>query len=325
MPAASRSSSDCSVASASPPRCPRVPIERMKTPGSRKWSARRIRSPSSAPCVKGLEGSTEIDADREPERAHVRISAPISDDLPTPGGPVIADRERRAGLRIELLDQLPERRVAGSRRARSPARGPAGRLPGRRRRVRRESRAAGHRRHSTARARPFRTADAVVAGCRLVPDAGAAHRAIRDRPRARTPRVPQSPPGAAHLRARHLDGVLRGADRDLQPDGLGLVGEHPAVLRARAERDPGHRDRPADRPVAAPADDDLLRPRRRRDLRRAPVRPLARRDLRALGGGGLLGRVLPAGVLLGDPESRRARNPSSPRTRSCRASRTSRR
>ena len=32
----------------------------MKTSGSRKWSARRIRSPSRAPCVNGLEGSTEI-------------------------------------------------------------------------------------------------------------------------------------------------------------------------------------------------------------------------------------------------------------------------
>ena len=49
----------CSVASASPPRCPRVPIERMKTPGSRKWSESRIRSPSSAPCENGLDGSTE--------------------------------------------------------------------------------------------------------------------------------------------------------------------------------------------------------------------------------------------------------------------------
>ena len=49
---------------------------------------------------------------------------------------------------------------------------------------------------------------------------------------------------------------------------------------------------------------------------RAPVRALSRRDLRALGRRGLLGCVLPAGVLLGDPEPRRARTPSSPRTRS---------
>ena len=56
------------------------------------------------------------------------------------------------------------------------------------------------------------------------------------------------------------------------------------------------------------------------DVRGAPVRPLARRDLRALGRRGLLGRVLPARLLLGDPEPRRARTRSSPRTRSCRAS-----
>ena len=36
------------------------PIERMKTPGSRKWSESLIRSPSSAPWVNGLDGSTEI-------------------------------------------------------------------------------------------------------------------------------------------------------------------------------------------------------------------------------------------------------------------------
>ncbi len=36
LPAASSTSSACSVASASPPRWPRVPIERMKTSGSRK-------------------------------------------------------------------------------------------------------------------------------------------------------------------------------------------------------------------------------------------------------------------------------------------------
>src|SRR2546428_591156 len=58
--AASSTSSACSVAWARPPGWPRVPIERMNTPGSRKWSARRMRSPSSAPCVNGLEGSTVI-------------------------------------------------------------------------------------------------------------------------------------------------------------------------------------------------------------------------------------------------------------------------
>ena len=39
-------------------------------------------------------------------------------------------------------------------------------------------------------------------------------------------------------------------------------------------------------------------------LRRAPVRPLTRRHLRALGRGGLLGAFFRPGVLLGDPEPR---------------------
>ena len=88
FPAASRTSSAWSAASVSPPRWPRVPIERMKTPGSRKWSARRIRSPSSAPCVKGLEGSTEITPTVRPASRTWRTSALIRLDFPTPGGPV---------------------------------------------------------------------------------------------------------------------------------------------------------------------------------------------------------------------------------------------
>jgi hypothetical protein len=46
-----------------PAEWPRVPIERMKTPGSRKWSESLIRSPRSAPCVKGSRGRRD-DADR---------------------------------------------------------------------------------------------------------------------------------------------------------------------------------------------------------------------------------------------------------------------
>jgi hypothetical protein len=37
-------------------------IERMKTPGSRKCSVRRMRSPSSAPCVNGDDGSIDSTA-----------------------------------------------------------------------------------------------------------------------------------------------------------------------------------------------------------------------------------------------------------------------
>ena len=99
LPAASRSSRACSVASASPPRWPRVPIERMKTPGSRKWSARRIRSPSSAPCENGLDGSTETTPTVRSEPAHVAEERADQARLPHSGRPGDADRVRAAGAR----------------------------------------------------------------------------------------------------------------------------------------------------------------------------------------------------------------------------------
>ncbi len=83
LPEASSTSSACSVASLTPPRCPRVLIERMKTPGSRKWSVRRIRSPSTAPCVNGLEGSTETTPDRQvAARAGARRATPSGSTCP---------------------------------------------------------------------------------------------------------------------------------------------------------------------------------------------------------------------------------------------------
>ena len=88
LPAASISSAACSAASASPPSEPRVAIERMKTPGSRKCSESRIRSPSTAPWVNGLDGSIEsTPISRSALRSSVQI-APIRVLLPTPGGPV---------------------------------------------------------------------------------------------------------------------------------------------------------------------------------------------------------------------------------------------
>ena len=76
------------AASESPPSAPLFAIERMKTPGSRKCSVSRIRSPSSAPCVKGDDGSTDRTATSRPAARRRRVSAPISVDLPAPGGPV---------------------------------------------------------------------------------------------------------------------------------------------------------------------------------------------------------------------------------------------
>ena len=88
LPEASSTSSACSVASEIPPRWPRVDIERMNTPASRKWSLSLIRSPSTAPCENGLDGSTET----MPTVFWSLRSSVTSDDnrldLPTPGGPV---------------------------------------------------------------------------------------------------------------------------------------------------------------------------------------------------------------------------------------------
>ena len=83
------------VASASPPRRPRVPIERMYTPGSRKWSASRIRSPRSAPAENGLEGSTNT-TPTLPARGRER-ARPRADQrrLPDAGGPVTPDQAAR--------------------------------------------------------------------------------------------------------------------------------------------------------------------------------------------------------------------------------------
>src|SRR5712664_3623112 len=60
FPAASNSSATSAVARASPPRNPRVAIERMKIPVSLAWPCMRIRSPRIAPPVNGLLGSTAI-------------------------------------------------------------------------------------------------------------------------------------------------------------------------------------------------------------------------------------------------------------------------
>ena len=88
LPAASMSSAAWSAASDRPPSAPRLAIERMKTPGSRKCSVRRIRSPSSAPWVKGELGSIESTATSRSASRRSFVRAPMSVDLPDPGAPV---------------------------------------------------------------------------------------------------------------------------------------------------------------------------------------------------------------------------------------------
>src|SRR5215211_3769907 len=88
LPLASMSSAAWSVASLNPPSEPRLAMERMNTPGSRKWSASRMRSPSRAPLVKGELGSIESTATSRSRPRACSTSFPISVDLPTPGAPV---------------------------------------------------------------------------------------------------------------------------------------------------------------------------------------------------------------------------------------------
>ena len=136
LPAASSMSSACSVASASPPRWPRVPIERMKTPGSRKWSERRMRSPSSAPCENGLDGSTETTPTVVLCRAHVPDERGDEARLADAGRPRQPDRVRpsrsrdrgRATTSYASGSPFSTSVIARASARRSPLRTPAARV-----------------------------------------------------------------------------------------------------------------------------------------------------------------------------------------------------
>jgi len=88
-PAASKTCTSPAVARANPPSEPREAIERMNTPGSPARSRIRTRSPSTAPPVNGLDGSTATMATRRSSCLR-KCSASwlTSDDLPVPGAPV---------------------------------------------------------------------------------------------------------------------------------------------------------------------------------------------------------------------------------------------
>ena len=87
-PAAVRTLIACGAAAASPPSCPRLPIDLMNTPSSVACSCIRTRSPSSAPPVNGEDGSTASTATRFPRARNARTSALVTVDLPAPGAPV---------------------------------------------------------------------------------------------------------------------------------------------------------------------------------------------------------------------------------------------
>ena len=78
----------------------------MKTPGSTKCSASRMRSPSSAPCENGELGSTEMTPTVLPSRRRCATSARRQRRFADAGRSGEANRQRAAGPRIERADQL---------------------------------------------------------------------------------------------------------------------------------------------------------------------------------------------------------------------------
>ena len=223
-------------------------------------------------------------------------------DAGRPGDP---DREGRAGLRIQLLEQRQGAAARGSRRARSPAPRPACRRLARRRRVGRESTGGGPSaplygtRTSVSDSR--RRSSQVVGSSRMLGQLTAQfaivrvpeHRGYRNLLLARL--ISALGTWTAFFAVRIAIYNQTGSAWwvsillfcELVPSVILGIAIGPLIDRWPRQRmmilsDLGGAATFAVLPfVHSPAG-----------------------DLRALGGGGLLGRVLPAGVLLGDPESR---------------------
>ncbi len=77
------------VAFESPPKVPRVAMDRTKTPSSLVMSCMRSRSPSNAPPVKGLVGSTAMIPTVYSFFRSSLVILSVSVLFPDPGGPVI--------------------------------------------------------------------------------------------------------------------------------------------------------------------------------------------------------------------------------------------
>ncbi len=88
-PKASISLMTSPVARARPPRLPRVAMLRMNTSGSSVWACIRMRSPSTAPPVNGLDGSTAITPTGTCSARSRLVTRSTSVDFPAPGGPVM--------------------------------------------------------------------------------------------------------------------------------------------------------------------------------------------------------------------------------------------
>ncbi len=127
-PAASSTAAAAVEVDARPPACPRDAIERMKTSSSAACACMRTRSPSSAPPVIGLDGSTAMTATVRPTRRTSTIKAATSVDLPDPGGPVIPTRCARPAVgynRRSAASPTADRFSTAVRRRASASRSPS--------------------------------------------------------------------------------------------------------------------------------------------------------------------------------------------------------
>ena len=105
LPMASSTATRSAVERDRPPRWPRVPSERMKTPSSVAWSCMRMRSPRMAPPVKGLVGSTAMTPTVRPARRWAAMSRSVRVDFPAPGAPVRPTTQALPVLRPELAQR----------------------------------------------------------------------------------------------------------------------------------------------------------------------------------------------------------------------------
>ncbi|MCZ7554671.1 MAG: hypothetical protein M5U05_19180 [Anaerolineales bacterium] len=94
-PQASRTAAAAVEVGAGPPACPRAAIDRMKTLESPAYDCIRTRSPSRAPPVIGLDGSTATTPTARPASRALAMIAETRVDLPDPGGPVMPTRWAR--------------------------------------------------------------------------------------------------------------------------------------------------------------------------------------------------------------------------------------
>ena len=89
LPNASMTFTASAVLCERPPRLPRVPMLRIKTPSSSVRSFMRMRSPRMAPPEKGLVGSTAMMPTVFPRLRYSLAILSVMVLLPAPGGPVM--------------------------------------------------------------------------------------------------------------------------------------------------------------------------------------------------------------------------------------------